>query len=272
MPETMRVGLAGFGNVGQDLARRLTAGAIPEMTLTAVSARDLDKAAAAAAAISAGIKVVPLADLPAHADVVVECATADAFPEIARVVVGAGRLLVAVSVGGLPNCPELLELARSHGGRVKVASGALPGLDIIRSVKEGTIRSVQLTTRLRPNSLAHEPYIIGQGFDFTTPPPAAVKVFDGTAGEAAASFPRHFNVAVTLSLGGIGFDRTRVTVYCDPDVPGAVHQVDVEADDAGLTLISRNRPSPTNPRTSRIVAPSILAALRSLVDPITVGS
>lgn len=272
MSQTMRVGLAGFGNVGQDLARRLTAGAIPELTLTAVSARDLGRAAANAAAISPAIAVVPLADLPAHADVVVECATADSFPEIARAVVGAGRLLVAVSVGGLPNCPELVELARAHGGRVKVASGALPGLDIIRSVKEGTIRSVRLTTRLRPNSLAHEPYIIERGFDFTSPPAAAVQVFDGSAGEAAASFPRHFNVAITLSLGGIGFDRTRITVFCDPDIAGTVHQVDVEADDADLTLVSRNRPSPTNPRTSRIVAPSILAALRSLVDPITVGS
>ncbi|BBK31722.1 aspartate dehydrogenase [Stella humosa] len=272
MPETMRIGLAGFGNVGQDLARRLTAGAIPEATLVAVSATDLQKAAGNAAAISAAIRVVPLAELAGHCDVVVECATADAFPEIARAVVGAGKLLVAVSVGGLPNCPELLELARTHGGKVKVASGALPGLDIIRSVKEGTIQSVQLTTRLRPNSLAHEPYIINKGFDFSTPPAKAVQVFDGTAGEAAASFPRHFNVAVTLSLGGIGFDRTRVTVYCDPDIAGAIHQVDVEADDASLTLISRNRPSPTNPRTSRIVAPSILAALRGLVDPITVGS
>lgn len=272
MPQTLRVGLAGFGNVGQDLARRLTAGAIPELSLTAASARDLGKASANAAAIAPGLAIVPLAELPGHADVIVECATAESFPEIARTVVGAGRLLVAVSVGGLPNCPELLDLARTHGGRVKVASGALPGLDIIRSVKEGTIRSVRLTTRLRPNSLAHEPYILDRGFDFSTPPASAVQVFDGSAGEAAAAFPRHFNVAITLSLGGIGFDRTRITVFCDPDIAGTIHQVDVEAEDADLTLISRNRPSPTNPRTSRIVAPSILAALRSLVDPITVGS
>jgi aspartate dehydrogenase len=34
---------------------------------------------------------------------------------------------------------------------------------------------------------------------------------------------------------------------------------------------SRNRPS-ANPRTSRIVSPSILAALRSLVAPVQVGS
>ncbi|MGE0715385.1 MAG: aspartate dehydrogenase domain-containing protein [Alphaproteobacteria bacterium] len=272
MTEQMRIGLAGFGNVGQELARRLSAGAIAEARLAAVTASNLDKAREAAARLCPDAAVVPLAELADHCDVVVECATADAFPEIARAVMPAGKMLVAVSVGGLPNCPELVDLARRHGGRVKVASGALPGLDLIRSVKEGTIRSVRLTTRLRPNSLAHEPYIINQGFDFTTPPPAPVKVFEGSAGEAARQFPRHFNVAVTLSLGGIGFERTIIEVWCDPTVPGTIHQVDVDAEDAGLTLISRNLPSPTNPRTSRIVAPSILAALRALVDPIQVGS
>ena len=268
----MKVGLAGFGNVGQDLARRLGAGAIAEAELVAVTARDLDKARRNAGALSPAPAVVPLPELPALCDVVVECATAESFPEIARAVVGGGKLLVAVSVGGLPNCPELVELARRHGGRVRVASGAMPGLDIIRSAAEGTIRSVHLKSRIKPGSMAHERYVLDRGFDFERAPPRApVKVFEGTAGAAAAAFPRHFNVAVTLSLGGIGFDRTTVEVWVDPDVPGAIHQVEVDAEDIALTLISRNRPS-ANPRTSRIVAPSILAALRSLVAPLQVGS
>src|SRR5579871_892216 len=88
---------------------------------------------------------------------------------------------------------------------------------------------------------------------------------------SAAAFPRHFNVAVTLSLGGIGLERTTVEVWVDPDVPGAIHQVEVDAEDIGLTMISRNRPS-ANPRTSRIVVPSVLAALRALIAPLQVGS
>ena len=51
-----------------------------------------------------------------------------------------------------------------------------------------------------------------------------------------------------------------------------MHQVEVDAEDIGLTMISRNRPSATNPRTSRMVAPSIMAAIRALVDPLQVGS
>ena len=74
------------------------------------------------------------------------------------------------------------------------------------------------------------------------------------------------------NLAGIGFDRTQVEIHADPGIPGAVHQVEVDAEEAQFTLTSRNRPSVANPKTSRIIALSVLAALRSLVAPIQVGS
>lgn len=268
----MRVALAGFGTVGRELARRLTAGAIPEARLTAISARDLDKARAASAELEPRPLVVPVPELPEHADVVVECATGDALPAIAGATLRAGKVLVPVSVGGIAAHPEVLDLAGRYGGRIKVATGALPGLDAIRAAAEGEIRRLALTSRIRPDSLAREAYVIERGFDFTKPLTAPVEVFRGSAREAALAFPKHFNVAVTLSLAGIGLDRTEVTVFADPDIPGAIHQVEVEADDIGLSLISRNRPSATNPRTSRAVAPSIMAALRAMVAPVQVGS
>jgi aspartate dehydrogenase len=148
----------------------------------------------------------------------------------------------------------------------------MPGLDILRCAAEGKIRSVHLKSLIKPSSMAHEHYVKERGFDFErTPPTAPVKIFEGTAREAATAFPRHFNVGIALSLGGIGFERTTVEIWIDPSVPGAVHQVEVDAEDIGLTMTSRNRPS-ANPRTSRIVAPSIIAALRALVAPVLVGS
>ncbi len=267
-----RIALAGFGTVGQDVARRLDAGALPEAVLMAVTARDLEKARANASRLATPPAVVPLAELPHYADVICECATAAALPEIARVVLGAGKTLVIVSAGGIPDFPDMVDYARQHGGRIRIASGALPGLDAIRGANEGHIRSVKLRTQLRPDSLVHEDYIRARGFDFTTPPTEPVKVFSGTAGEAAAAFPRHFNVAITLSLGGIGFERTQVEVWADPTIPGAIHNVEVDSEDVGLTMVSRNRPSATNPRTSRMVAPSIMAALRSMVATLQVGS
>jgi len=267
----MRVGLAGFGNAGQEVARRLVDGAIPGMTLSAVTARDLDKARANATRLTPAPAVVPLAELPAHAEVIAECATAEALPEILQLCLGAGRTVLVVSAAGLLAMPDAERLAADSCGRLRIANGALPGLDSLRCAREGAIHSVKLTSQLRPDSLAHEDYVVGLGFDFVGQLPAApVRVFQGSARDAAAAFPRHFNVAVALSIAGIGFDRTEIEVWADPGVPGAVHRVDVDADDIGLTMISRNRPS-ANPRTSRIVAPSIIAGLRAMVAPLVAG-
>lgn len=268
----MRIALAGFGTVGRTLAKRLAAGAIPAARLTAIAARDLEKAREASRDLNPRPEVVPVADLPGHADVIVECATGEALPEIAEAALGAGKILIPVSVGAIAQHPEILELAARHGGTLRLATGALPGLDAIRGAAEGTIHSVKLTSRILPASLEHEEYILQQGFDLSAPVDQAVKVFQGSAREAATAFPRHFNVAVALSLAGIGFDRTEVEVWADADIEGAVHHVEVDADDIRLDLVSRNRPSESNPRTSRAVAPSVLAALRSLVAPVQIGS
>lgn len=268
----MKVGIAGFGNVGQTVARALATGKIAGVDVVAASARDLPKAQAAAEAISPGIRVVPLDELAHHCDLVLECATGAALPEIARAVLPSGKDLICVSAGGFLAIPDLAELAAQHGAQVQIANGAMPGLDILRSATEGTVRSVHLKTRIPPKSLANEPYVLEQGFDFReTPPDSPVKVFEGAAAEAARHFPRHLNVAVSISLAGIGFERTTIELWLDPTISGAIHVLEIEGEEVGLTLSSRNIPS-ANPKTSRIVAPSILAALRARVAPIRVGS
>ncbi|MCI3203526.1 MULTISPECIES: aspartate dehydrogenase domain-containing protein [Pandoraea] len=268
----LRIGIAGLGGVGQEIAKRLLRRDIPDAELAGVYARDKARATQTLAALGGeGVAVTGLGELVERCDIVCECATADAFPEIAKATLLAGKTIVAVSVAALPNNLELLDLAKTHGGRIRVASGGLPGLDAVRAMKEGCIHSIKLTTTFRPESLAKEPYVREKGFDFTQPPASPVLVFQGNAREAGAAFPRHFNVGITLSLAGVGFDATEIEVWVDPNVRGAVQHIEVRADDADLTLESRNIPS-DNPRTSRIVAPSIMATLRSYVDHLYVGS
>lgn len=270
--EPARIGLAGFGNVGQYLARALDSGVLPHARLSAVTARDLAKAARNAEGLASRPAVVPLEEICAHADIVVECATAGALPEIAREVLGRGRQLVLVSAGGMPAFPDMVEFAERHGGRIRIASGALPGLDSVRGAAEGELRSVRLTSRIRPNSFIGEPWLEQRGLDFRTPPAGPVQVFSGSAREAAEAFPRHFNVAIALSLAGLGLERTMVEIWADPHIPGAQHLVEVEAEEIVLTMRSQNFPSRTNPKTSQAVGPSILAALRSMTATLQVGS
>lgn len=268
----LKVGIAGFGTSGRQVAEALLAGRVEGVELAAVTSRDLAKARDHAARMAPPPKVVALPDLPALCDVVAETATGAAIPEIVEAVLPAGKDLICVSAGGFLAIPDLEDFARRNRARIQIASGAMPGLDILRCAAEGTIRRVHLKTRIKPESLASEPYVLASGFDFRqVPPPAPVKVFEGTAAQAARHFPRHLNVAVSISLAGIGFERTTIELWIDPEIPGAIHLLQIEGDEIGLTLTSRNVPS-ANPKTSRIVAPSVLAALRARVAPIQVGS
>jgi aspartate dehydrogenase len=269
----MRVGLAGFGTIGQDVARRLSGDGVPAVRLTAVSARDLEKTRRASAGLEPAPEVVPVAMLPAHADVVVECAPAAAFREIAEPALMAGKTLVAVSPSALANQPDLIDLARAHGGRIHIVTGALPGLDAVRGAHEGGINSVKLSARFRPDRLVRSDYVLAHGFDFSTPPESPVLVFSGTAREATTSFPRHLNVAAAIALAGAGLDETLVDVWVDADVTGTTLRIEVDSDVIGLDMTARNRPTGGKKGgTSRIVAPSIVAALRAMVSPLRVGS
>jgi aspartate dehydrogenase len=269
---SVRVGIVGLGNIGRRVARRLDEGAIPGTRLTAVASRDSAKAAVFCGRLASPPEIVPLAALCAECDIVVESATAAAFPEIARTVLRAGRSLVAVSAAGIPNCPEFLDLAAASPGRVRIASGAIPGLDSIRSAAEGRITAARLTSTVLPSSFSGESVLKERGIDPAALGRERVRVFKGTAKQAAASFPRHFNVAISLNLAGVPLDLIEVELWIDPTLTGATVHIEVEADDVSLTMMSRNHPSPENPRTSRIIAPSVLAALRGMVGAVQAGS
>jgi aspartate dehydrogenase len=97
-------------------------------------------------------------------------------------------------------------------------------------------------------------------------------VFEGSAREAIAGFPANVNVAVALSLAGIGPDRTRVEIWADPTVTHNTHSIVVTSNSSNLTMTIQNIPSLENPRTGRITALSALAALRRLTATLVVGT
>ena len=66
------------------------------------------------------------------ADIVVECAPAAVLREIAEPALTHARTLVVLSCGVLLDNFDLVDLARRHGGRILVPTGALLGLDAVR--------------------------------------------------------------------------------------------------------------------------------------------
>ena len=268
MPMT-RIAIAGLGTIGRVLARRLTDG-IPGLTLACVAVRDEAKARAWLKDQKIDCPLVAVEAFPQHADLAIECAPATMLERICRPMLEAGKQVMVLSCGALLPRPDLIELAKTHGGRILVPTGALLGLDAVVAAAEGTIHSVRMTTHKPPNGLTGAPYLLKnhisvEGLN------AAKLVFSGTAREAAAGFPANVNVAAALSLAGIGPDKTMIDIWADPNVERNCHSIEVDSDSARFTLSIENIPS-ENPKTGKNVALSVIAALRKMHAPLAVGT
>jgi len=264
-----RVAIAGLGAIGRVLARRLHNG-IPGLTLTCAAARDRAKAQAWLNKEGISCPLVELADVPQHADLVVECAPSSVLEDICRPMLEAGKTVMVLSAGELLARPQLQELAQAKRGQIIVPTGALLGLDAVTAAAEGKIASVRMITRKPPNGLAGAPYLVANNISVDGLNEAK-RVFKGNAREAAAGFPANVNVAAALSLAGIGPDRTTIEIWADPSVNRNCHKIDVEADSAKFSLTIENVPS-ENPKTGKITALSVLAALRKLHAPLRIGT
>lgn len=266
----LRVGIAGLGAVGREVARRLDAG-IPGLVLAAVSVRDLARAQRYLPRIGKDVPVLPPDALPEHCDIVVEGLPPATFVAVATATVESGRVFMPLSVGQLLDHWHLVDRARETGARILVPTGALIGLDAVRAAAEGEIRAVTMVTRKPPAGLEGAPYLRERNLSVAGVR-EPLKVFDGTAREGARGFPANLNVAVALSLAGIGPDRTRLQIWADPTVDRNTHSIEVEADTVRFSMTIENVPSEDNPRTGRIVALSTVAALRGLVSTLKVGT
>ncbi len=268
MPDT-RIAIAGLGAIGRVLARRLTDG-IPGLKLACVAAGNEGKAREWLAAQNIDCPVVPLADFPKHADLAIECAPSSQLDNICRPMLEAGKAVMVLSCGALLPKPELIELAKSKGGRIVVPTGALLGLDAVAAAAEGTIHSVRMTTRKPPIGLLGAPHLVKNNISVEGLNTAKL-VFSGSARDAAIGFPANVNVAAALSLAGIGPDRTMIDIWADPSVERNCHSIEVDSDSARFTMSIENVPS-ENPKTGKNVALSVIAALRKMKAPLAVGT
>lgn len=264
-----RIGIAGLGAIGQELALAFDEG-VPGFRLTAVSARNQEKADAFLGTLKTSVKLVPLADLAEHADIVVECAPAELLSVILEPVVAAGKRAVVLSAGALLEHPELVEQCTKTGAQLMVPTGALIGLDAVTAAAEGTIRSVRMVSRKPPTGLLGAPFLKDRGIDISNLK-EPLKLYEGTARGAAKGFPANLNVAIALSLAGIGPDRTTLQVWADPGVVRNTHTIEVDSDSASFSMTIENIPS-DNPKTGRITAKSVIALLRKMSAPLRVGT
>jgi aspartate dehydrogenase len=265
----LRVAIVGLGPIGTKVAEALDRG-IDGLVLAAVSAQSPEKHRSWLGSLASAPAVLGIEKLADVADIVIECAPAKLIRSIVAPFVGSGKTAIVLSAGALLENEDLIELAKQSGGQIVVPTGALIGLDAVTAAAIGKIHSVRMVTRKPIQGLAGAPYIVENNIDIEriTEP---LRIFEGTAREAAKGFPANLNVAVALSLAGIGPDRTRLEIWADPTVTRNIHRVEVESDSARFSMSIENIPS-ENPKTGRITALSVIAYLRKLNASLRVGT
>ena len=243
---------------------------IDGLVLAAVSVQNPEKHRSWLARLKRPPAVLPIEALSDVADIVIECARSELLRSIVAPFVASGKIAIVLSAGALLDHEDLIELAKQNGGQIVVPTGALIGLDAVTAAAVGKIHSVRMVTRKPILGLAGAPYIVENNIDIEriTEP---LKIFAGTAREAAKGFPANLNVAVALSLAGIGPDRTKLEIWADPTLTRNTHRIDVESDSARFSMSIENIPS-ENPKTGLITALSVIAYLRKQRASLRVGT
>ena len=266
----LSVGIAGVGAIGSVVARALDKG-LTGFRLEAVTTRDAQRRPTVLSELRRAVDVVDARELARRCDVIVECAPSAAFTGIVQPAAQAGRIIVTVSAAALIENMGVVDVARAHGGRIILATGALLGFDAVRAAANGVIHSVRMVTRKPPRAFLGAPYLEVNHIDLSSLS-APLRLFAGSAREGARGFPANVNVAAALALAGIGPDRTELEIWADPGLSRNTHTIKVDGDSARFEMTIENVPTPDKPGTGRLTALSVIAALESLTSTLRVGT
>jgi aspartate dehydrogenase len=266
----LRVGILGVGSIGRTLATALDAKRI-DAELVAIADQDVQKAEAFSAELSSRPRVVTLHELIQRADLVVEAASQSALLEFVPKALAAGRDMLIMSVGGLLGNEDWFRQASEKGCRIYVPSGAIAGLDGIKSASMGYVQSAVLTSRKPIGALRGTKYVVDHNIPIESFQEETT-IFEGTAEEAARAFPTTSNVAASLRLAVHCAVPVLVRVVAVPGGSKNVHEIRVQGEFGRLSVDVENEPSKANPRTSQLAAFSALATLANLTRSLRVGT
>ena len=273
----LRVGLIGCGSIGTVIARAIDQGRVGGVKLVAIYDIVREHAETLAHKISRKPVICQSADeliAMNSIQLVVEAASQQAVKEYALKVLDANKDLMVMSVGALLEeelYSQIVDLARKKGRRVYVPSGAIVGLDNVKSAALGEVYEAYLTTRKPPSSFEGNAYIQERKINLNAIKKPTI-LYEGKAREAVKLFPRNANVAASLSLAGTGPDKTKVKIIADPRIKEIIHEIKLRGEFGQLETRTINKPFPENPKTSYIAALSAIATLKRIAGNIIIGT
>ena len=270
-----KIGLLGCGVMGTQIALAIDSGKIPGI-LTHVYDDSKEASTSLVSKLNNKPEIVENSHLlSSHSvNIVVEAASQNAVRDDGLSILQNKRDFMIMSVGALldESIYDILYDACDHFKKtIYLPSGAISGIDALKSVKN-ELDSVVLITTKHPDSLRGAPFFeqFKQNLDEIKEPST---IFEGTASEAVRLFPKNINVSALLSLVGLGSHETIVKIIVDPNTTKNTHVITSSGKFGKLTTTIENVPDENNPRTSRLAILSAIETIRSIcTDEIKIGT
>jgi aspartate dehydrogenase len=254
----LAVAVIGRGAIGAPVIEALRGDRLPGARLSGVLARSVRAEEEEVDSLDALLARRP--------GLVIEAAGQGPARAMAAEILASGIDLLLFSVGALADSrfeAECAEAGRAGGGRLFISTGAVGGLDMLRTLRAaGTLERVTLRSTTRSAALV-QPWMAPEEAERIRAATEPLTVFEGSAREACLSFPASANVAAAIALSSLGLDRVCVTIVADPGTPVKRHAIEAVSPECTMRLEVENLISPENPRTSRITP---YAALRFISD------
>ncbi len=266
----LKIGLLGVGAIGRVIATALDQKKL-DAELVALVDQDRERAMVLSSELATRPPVVSIEEMIERCELAVEAASQAALPEFVPQALAHRRDMLIMSVGGLLGRQEWFREADRRGCKIYVPSGAIAGLDGIKSASIGRIESATLTSRKPVAALRGSKYVVEHGIHLEDLKEDTV-IFEGLAEEAARAFPATSNVAASLRLAVDPSAPVRVRVVAVPGGNENVHEIRVQGEFGKLSVKVENVPSKENPRTSQLAAYSAIATLKNLTRSLRVGT
>lgn len=260
--KTVGVSLIGSGAMAKTLAIYYGKGRLPQCQFRYIMSSELGRAREVANLFSyntMGTDNIEDITRDEETKIVVEASSQKAVRDYALQIIKSKKKLVVMSVGAFSDS-SLLKLITETSAEneigVYIPSGAIGGLDAIRSAMIDEVSSVSLETRKSPQSLG----IDNQNEQETL-------IFEGSAKEAVKLYPNNVNVSAILSIVSLGFEKTKVKIVSDKSVKDNIHTITASGSFGEMKFVLSNRKSPLNPKTSHLAVLSLIRTLKALTEP-----
>ncbi len=262
----MRIGLIGCGAIGTELAKFID----KNKGLRLIALADIDETKINN--LKKELKnnqpeILDISSLIEKSDLIIEAASGKAANELLNKVIDKEKKVMFMSTGGLINSLELLKNSKAE---IYLPSGAIAGLDGIKSASIGKIKSITLTTTKNSKGLEEAPYITENNINLNEIAKKTV-IFKGSVEEAVKGFPKNINVAATLSLSS-NFKKLKIKIVVDPKARTNIHEIKVKGEAGVIKTKTENIPSPINPKTSYLAVLSAISTLKQITEKVRIGN